>query len=46
MYVPGEYMYVPGEAVKPDGGKDWVALDPIAHVLSDVEYMYVPGLAV
>ncbi len=30
-------MYVPGEAVQPDGGEDWVALDPVAHVLNDVE---------
>ncbi len=35
--LPGEYMSVPGEAVQPDGGEDWVALDPVAHVLNDVE---------
>ncbi len=27
----------PGEAVKPDGGEDGVALHPVAHVLDNVE---------
>ncbi len=44
--LPGEYMDVPGEAVQPDGGEHWVALDPVVHVLNNVEYMYVPGDAV